>query len=236
MHPTIHQLTNKLATYTGERFLPNAAMNALNRLKNPITAQTIADGKLPDASVLILISDEPDPKLLFTRRSNQLAAHAGEVSLVGGKRDLDETPTQAVLREMHEEVGLTTCQLLGSLPMQLSKANLLVEPFVGIVKMDELCNLSPNADEIERVFWVSLGYFLNTAPTCHHFGLDNANKTHPITNLPDTINRQLETPAWIVDNEVIWGMTGRILASFLDIGFGIQHDWYYRVKPLANHR
>lgn len=238
LNPNLTRLATALADYQGESFLPNVAMNALNRLDNAITLDDIIKGKGADASVLIVITNEPCPKVLLTRRSGRLNAHAGEVSFVGGKKDDDETPTQTALREAFEEVGLnpTSVEMIGKLPMQLSKSNLLVQPFVAVISPNIAKALVPNPDEIARLFWVELEYFLNHLPNNYRFVIDKHHKTYA----QDFADRHqicavhyLDTPAWVVDNEVIWGMTGRILANLLHIGFGVKVDWYYRVKPLA---
>jgi hypothetical protein len=50
----------------------------------------------------------------------------------------------------------------------------------------------------------------------------------------------LHTPAWLIQDDknpdnpnahVLWGLTGRILANLLEIGYGIKYPWYYRLKP-----
>lgn len=238
LNPNLTRLATTLADYQGEPFLPNVAMNALNRLDNAITLDDIIKGKGADASVLIVITNEPCPKVLLTRRSGRLNAHAGEVSFVGGKKDDDETPVQTALREACEEVGLnpTSVEMIGKLPMQLSKSNLLVQPFVAVISPNIAKALVPNPDEIARLFWVELEYFLNHLPVNYRFVIDQQHKTHSqafATQHHITAIRHLDTPAWVVDNEVIWGMTGRILANLLHIGFGVKVDWYYQVKPLA---
>ncbi len=37
----------------------------------------------------------------------------------------------------------------------------------------------------------------------------------------------IKTPCWRVDGEVVWGLTGRILANLLEVGFDREIDWYY---------
>lgn len=185
----------------------------------------------PQACVLVVITDEPNPRLLLTRRSNQLNSHAGEVSFVGGRRDdTDASSAEVALREAYEEVGLyqNQVQLLGYLPMQISKKGLLVRPVVACVEPEVVDKLIPNADEIARLFWLPF-YVLKNPPVNHIFdrvSLDEPNKPQ----------QALHTPAWVYDcdndgtPEVVWGLTGRILASLMEIGFGIKHEWYYRMS------
>ena len=180
---------------------------------------------MPQACVLIVMTDEPKPRLLLTRRSNHLSSHAGEVSLVGGKRDeADQSSADVVLREACEEVGLdgTDCEILGYLPMQISKKGLLVRPVVACIGADVVDKLIPSEDEIARLFWLPFEVLLNEPVDCVFDGQSpNDSKLH--------------TPAWVYDcdddgtPEVVWGLTGRILANLLQIGFGVNWRWYYRL-------
>jgi len=52
---------------------------------------------------------------LFTKRSESVGTHKGQVSFPGGHLDNDETPIQAALREQVEELGdaMSGCEVLG---------------------------------------------------------------------------------------------------------------------------
>ena len=82
-----------------------------------------------DAAVLIAITNEADPKILFTRRSLYMNNHAGEVSFPGGKRDETDTSNIVVaLREAWEETALNPFDvtLLGDLPIERSRSGIHV--------------------------------------------------------------------------------------------------------------
>ncbi|OOR89643.1 hypothetical protein B0181_06665 [Moraxella caviae] len=206
--------------------LDNSSKNLL--LKNTHSPNAAKFDALPDACVLVAITDEAMPRVLLTRRASNLTSHAGEVSFVGGKRDLGDVSSWAVaLREACEEVALRAAdvQLLGFLPMQISKKGLLVRPVVASINPAAVQYLSPNADEIDKLFWLELDYLCQNAPSEQVFRHQQANQT-----------MALHTPAWAVDldgddaPEVVWGLTGRILANLLEIGFGVRYDWYYRLQ------
>lgn len=228
-----HQLFVQLQAYQGVDILPytddNDLLTGLVREQAIKHYDNLLQNKSPvQACVLVLITDEPNPKLLLTRRSSHLNSHAGEVSLVGGKRDeCDATSVDVALREAYEEIGLDKkyVQILGYLPMQISKKGLLVRPVVASIAPEAVKTLIANADEIDRVFWLPL-QVLHTQPI--DFVFDRSSSTTSAT--------KLHTPAWLYDSdgdgkaEVIWGLTGRILASLMQIGFGRTYAWYYRLS------
>lgn len=176
------------------------------------------------AGVLVLLTNEPCPRLLLTKRSRQLSAHAGEVSFVGGRRDdEDKDVAHTALREASEEVGLNSEQMsiIGYLPCQTAKSGAVVCPVVAVVSPLVGDGLVGSVDEIERIFWGDLAFFKSTPPTDIHLSYDNY---------------RFATPAWVVDGETVWGLTGRIIANLLEIGFGVAYEWYYRpIKQKDNH-
>lgn len=171
-----------------------------------------------DAAVLVTITDEPAPRLLLTRRASHLHSHAGEVSFPGGKREPDDAHClMTALRESCEETALppSQVQLLGQLPTQTSKSGLQVRPFVALVPPNLV--LVPELGEIARIFWADFA-MLVSQPTVEYV-LD-----YPVAGK----SYQLVTPSWQVQGETVWGLTGRIIASLLEIGFDRQIEWYYR--------
>ncbi len=75
------------------------------------------DTSLAAVLVPILVAT-PEPRLVFTRRTETLSRHAGEISFPGGLADEGEDPATAALREAEEELGLAPAdvELVGSLP------------------------------------------------------------------------------------------------------------------------
>lgn len=182
---------------------------------------------LPDACVLVAISDEDRPRVLLTRRATTLNSHAGEVSFVGGKRDeTDRSSLMVAAREAFEEVALLPADItpLSFLPMQFSKKGLLVRPVVVQVAAAAADKLCASSDEIANVFWLPIDT-LRQPPVDIVFDETSG-------FLPK--GQRLHTPAWIAyDGEqthTVWGLTGRMLANLMDVGFGVQHEWYYRVR------
>src|SRR5690348_8165914 len=59
------------------------------------------------AAVLLPVILRGEPSLMFTRRTESLARHSGQVSFPGGRSEAgDLSPVQTALRETFEETGV----------------------------------------------------------------------------------------------------------------------------------
>jgi 8-oxo-dGTP pyrophosphatase MutT (NUDIX family) len=144
-------------------------------------------------------------RIVLTRRDGRLRNHRGEVAFPGGRLDDGETPHQAALREAHEEVALPPdrVRILGQLePLTTVVSAAAITPIVGWIDGD-LPPLTPNPGEVDRVFDVSL-YELTDPDTYRE----------EIWQFPDGI-----FPVWFfeVEDDTIWGATGRMLRRLLDL-------------------
>lgn len=94
--------------------------------------------------------------VLLTRRSAKLRAHAGQWALPGGRIGPRETPLEAALRELHEELGLELdpSDLLGRLDDYVTRSGYVITPFVFWGGADPV--LDPNPDEVARVYRIGL--------------------------------------------------------------------------------
>ena len=165
--------------------------------------QSTPNTNLPKAAVLIAITDEESPEIIYTLRSNKVSSHQGEVSFPGGmQEDSDKNLTMTALRESEEEIGLPQdcVNILGSLDTMVSRFNISVTPFVGIIPND--IELNSHSEEIEACFRVPLSFLLE----------DKRYRT-------DEVNRNGEIfymPAYKYSSYVIWGLTAMITVNFLN--------------------
>ena len=189
--------------------LPDQAPDLIPQLR-----QSLSFARAPrraDASVLLAITREAEPKVLLTRRASHMKHHAGEVSFPGGKREQGDTSNIVVaLREAHEETGLNPfeVELLGELRSQRARSGLLVKPIVGLIPAD--LPLIAQPDEIARIFYVPVSQFLQTRP-----------EPYPV----NIFQQQYFMPSFQIDNEIIWGLTARILISLFKRGLQHQIEW-----------
>ncbi|MCE2659090.1 MAG: NUDIX hydrolase [Rubrivivax sp.] len=110
-----------------------------------------------------------EPALLLTRRASGLRQHAGQWALPGGRLDGDETPEQAVLREVHEELGLhlESSTVLGRLDDYLTHSGYVITPLVLYGGRVE--HLAPNPQEVASVHRLPVQELLRPdAPLLNH--------------------------------------------------------------------
>ena len=157
------------------------------------------------AAVLVPVVATPDGlSLLFTRRTETVLAHKGQISFPGGQHEPgDETLLETALRETDEEIGLQPerVTLLGELDdVVTSVSGFVIAPFVGTVSGD-LSDLRPAPNEVKSLLLVPVDRLRD--PSVHHADdrmLDG--KPFPIHY-------------YTVGEDVIWGATARILYQLL---------------------
>ena len=93
--------------------------------------------------------------IILTRRSPRLNAHTGQWALPGGRLDEGETPIDAALREMREEIGLDIGaeNVLGLLDDYPTRSGYLITPVV--VWAGAGAQLDPNPDEVASIHYIS---------------------------------------------------------------------------------
>ena len=115
------------------------------------------DGLRAAAVALALIPDaEARPCFLITRRAARMNRHAGQFAFPGGRVDPGETPREAALRELEEEVGLRVpeADVLGRLDDYVTRSRYRITPYV--VQAHDPDALVANPGEVERIHLVPL--------------------------------------------------------------------------------
>ncbi len=116
------------------------------------------------AAVLIPVIARPIPTILFTRRTEHLAKHSGQISFPGGRSEAaDQTPVETALRETMEETGIahSFVSIAGFLPRYRTGTGFDIAPVVGVVAPG--FTLTPDAAEVAEIFEVPLAFFLDPA-------------------------------------------------------------------------
>lgn len=143
--------------------------------------------------------------VLFTRRSNRVEHHKGEISFPGGKLDADDPDLLAcALREASEEVGIhpADVNVLGELDDFYTVATrYLVVPFVGVIPYPY--DFRTNSREIDELLGVPLSVFFDPGVRSEETWIYNGKPIEVITY------------KWQGNN--IWGATARIMSHFADL-------------------
>lgn len=94
--------------------------------------------------------------LLLTLRAAGLRTHSNQWALPGGRCDEGETPVEAALRELHEELGLElgADDVLGLLDDYPTRSGYLITPVV--LWADTRAAISANPEEVASVHRVAL--------------------------------------------------------------------------------
>lgn len=120
-------------------------------------------GKLREAAVLVPIVARPDGlTVMFTKRTDHLDHHPGQISFPGGRVEPEDVSAEAAaLREAVEEVGLapTDVKIVGRLDQYIVRTGFSVIPIVGIV--DPGYTAAPDTFEVAEVFEVPLAFLLD---------------------------------------------------------------------------
>ena len=110
-------------------------------------------GELRHAAVAITLSHYRDQAaVILTRRAGTLREHGGQWALPGGRIDRGETPVQAALRELFEEVNLVVdeSQVLGTLDDYVTRSGYNITPVVVWTDVDWE-DLVPNPGEVASI-------------------------------------------------------------------------------------
>lgn len=161
----------------------------------------------PAAVLVPFYFDAGEWHLLFTRRTDHLDSHQGQVSFPGGAIEpVDASPQEAALREAQEEIGLggDQVQILGQLDSLLTVTHFHVTPVVASIQWP--FEMEINSHEVASVFGVPLQWLLDPD------NLELEEREAPMFGgaVPVYYFRPFQ-------GEVIWGVTGRITVDLLEL-------------------
>lgn len=177
----------------------------LRQFEHPVYSELIrqADPKpaRPAAVLVPLVRQADEWHLIFTRRTDTVEHHKGQVSFPGGATDPgDLTPEDTALREAEEEIGIRRgdVRVLGRLGEMVTISNFVVTPVVGVVPWPY--ELKIHDVEVDRVFTTPLAWLAKRKNWEEFLHEESGNSVVRYSQF---------------DGEVVWGITGRITVNFI---------------------
>jgi 8-oxo-dGTP pyrophosphatase MutT (NUDIX family) len=167
--------------------------------------KVIIEEHLTRAAVLLpLYEKEGECFLIFTKRTEEVTFHKGQISFPGGSCEReDRTAEDAALRETFEEIGVRArdVEILGELDDEATTTNFIISPFVGVIPYPYQFRISRS--EIGEIIEVPVSALLNR---------DNFREESQIWG-----GKPVPVYFYQYNRHVIWGATARVLKGFLDL-------------------
>lgn len=164
------------------------------------------DASIPprrSAVLLLLFPERNEDYIVFTRRTEQVATHKGQISLPGGSEEpFDGSLLQTALRETEEELGIPPDQVtvvgeLEAVPTVVS--NFIIKPFVARLGARPIYH--PDPIEVAEVIEVPVSALRSP-------------EIHWLEERPTPYGSRA-VHFFKYGQYVIWGATARILTHFL---------------------
>ncbi len=165
-----------------------------------------------DSAVIILLIPTADGLVfpLIKRSSkNPNDKHAGQISLPGGKKDLeDQDLKHTALRELEEEIGIPSDQvaLVGALStLKVPVSGFIIHPFVGIYLPESTPKYTKQISEVDEILEVKIADLTNDQNVLQK----NINAANGILIK--------DVPYFQLAGKVVWGATAMILSEMKEL-------------------
>jgi 8-oxo-dGTP pyrophosphatase MutT (NUDIX family) len=166
--------------------------------------QLTEETTLKCAAVLIpLVWQAEEWHVLFTRRTDRVESHKGQVSFPGGACDEGETTAEeTALREAEEEIGIPPrdVRVLGRLSNLITITYFRVTPVVGVIRWPAVFRVGEH--EVARIFTIPLAWLANPSNRWQF-------------EVPGTGRSLIAYHPY--DGELLWGATARMTVDFLKV-------------------
>jgi len=172
------------------------------------TRRTIVAPELRRAAILLPLHEQGgEPYVLFTRRTETVETHKGQISFPGGATDPSDPDVKSTaLRETQEEMGIppTQVEVLGVLDdLPTTVSGFVVAPVVGIIPYPFPFRI--NAAEIAEVLTVPLRVFRDPS----HLRVERRERD----------GMMFDVYFYRYGKDEIWGVTARIMKGFVNAVF-----------------
>ncbi|PIV23962.1 MAG: CoA pyrophosphatase [Deltaproteobacteria bacterium CG_4_8_14_3_um_filter_45_9] len=180
-------------------------INQIRKMLSLRKRKVIEHPPFSHAAVLVpLFQKEGNCHLLFTKRSEEVKYHKGEISFPGGVVDEEDSELiSTALREADEEIGLkeSDVQIIGVLDDIVTITEFIVTPIVGLFPYPYPFKVSEA--EIAELIEVPLASLIDEDCFSER-------------EIPRGGQKEI-VYAYQYGKHIIWGATARILKQFLDL-------------------
>ncbi len=167
--------------------------------------RTVENNSLVRSAVLVpFVKTNNELSLLFTKRTDTVERHKGQISFPGGVEDKnDDSPVATALRESFEEIGVppASVKIFGLLSDLQTPSRFLVTPVIGYV--ERLPALCISKDEVAEVLMIPFAEFFDASKRRSEIRMREGEK--------------IEIFFYDVWKEPIWGATGNIIKELIDL-------------------
>ena len=173
-----------------------------DKLQNASVKRINGDGKFKAAVIVPIVGDIKNNKILFTKRTDWLNEHPGQVSFPGGRYQReDENLKKTAVRETTEEIGIDAndIEIIGQLDDCKTITGYTITPFVAKIPKKEYVR---NKNEVAEIFECSVERLMER---------NNFEWKECIKEEEDIL-----LPYFYVQGHIIWGATARILLQLLE--------------------
>jgi 8-oxo-dGTP pyrophosphatase MutT (NUDIX family) len=197
--PSAPSMTNEVTTERAAEGAPKMSPSDFD-LNPELDTASKAAAPLCPAAVLVPVVARENLTVLFTKRTDAMPRHPGQIAFPGGKTEpQDDGPLATALREAHEEIGLDPnfVDPLGYLDSYRTGTGYRIVPVVAIVREGFKLKLDPR--EVADAFEIPLAFLM-----------DSRNHTTHTRTLAGAERRFYAMP---FEERYIWGATAGILKN-----------------------
>ena len=179
-------------------------------------------------ALLSLFCSAIPAKAIVTGNTSSYDITLEEITKVNKLNNINTEETVEVFSHGQEKIYITQddIEIISPLDLYLNHSNLIIHPFLGIIKestlKNDIENLLINKDEVDHVFSVPITYLLDSSPEEFENEVEvKVNENFPYSKIPNKENYKFavgkySTLFYEYKNYIIWGITAKILENFLN--------------------